>query len=113
MSTWKERNEAYDRPPTRVFMAATFVQSCGHLNCDAMKRIRTAVLTALYEASVKEGINSTWALEMKTKTPKDFDALLARRGMVLPEPAATGVEPQPVVDAVDPGAEPHPNGLRA
>lgn len=96
MSTWKERTTSYRRDPTRVFMEATFIQSCGHLNHDSMKRIRRAVLDALAKAATQEGIASTWAMKMKSKTPKDFDAILAHRSMALAEP--------PSADAVDPHA---------
>lgn len=100
MSTIQEKNVAYNKKPTRVFMNATIVQSCGHLNHESMKRIRHALIAALYDAAAKEGMTSTWSMDMSTKTPKDFDALLARRGMVLEEP--------PSADAVDPQVASHP-----
>jgi hypothetical protein len=95
MSTWKEREESYRRDPTRVFLAATIIQSHGHLNHDSMKRIRGAMLAAFTEAAEKEGIASTWALDLKSKTSSDFDAMLARRQMRLDEPESVGaVDPQ-------------------
>lgn len=67
-------------------MEALFLQSGGDIRDDAMKRIRQKTIVAFMEAAEREGLTSTWHIEMKTKTPADFNKMLAHRNLMLSEP---------------------------
>jgi hypothetical protein len=105
VATFKQRELSIRQKPTRVYLDALFIQSKGDIRDDALEKIRRVTIDAFMSASHAEGLTSTWSMEMKAKTPKDFDAILGRRRLCLPEPS-TG-EPQ-AADAVDPVAVSHP-----
>ena len=98
MASFKQREQSFRQNPTRVFLQATVIQSGGDIRHDAVKRIRAAMLEAFTDAAAAEGLESTWMLDMKTKTPKDFDTFLAHRRLFLREPT-------PVPDAVGEASE--------
>lgn len=82
----KQRIDSFQQDPTRICIDALFLQSGGDIRHNSIKRIREATIDAFMEAANKEGLTATWSLEMKAKTPADFDKMLAHRGLKLQEP---------------------------